>query len=656
MQSINSFFKYLGSKIGAGYYWFKSKVVPYALKHKVISAIVLIALGYGGYKLGQIYFSTAGETHYNISRVRKGDIITTVTGTGQVSASNQINLSAKASGAITYVGASTGDELKAGTMIAKIDTRDINLSLRSAQISLEKLTQPVDSTTLIQAQNSLDDAKEAQIKAATDLDKTYDDALTSVSSTFVDLPEIINGLNDMLYGNSGFLSDKNRAILSDSAATYRNTAGVQFDIAKNNYLDTSSLYKTTARSHSTSSIDTLLDNTYSTVSKTGEALKNAKLATDYIKSQVSGTYATDAAAAQTSVNNWTTKNNTHLSDLVSAKNQITAAKNTLDSSIRNVREKIQNLAKVQSGTDDLDIQSQQINLAQKQLEYENYIIRAPFDGVLAKLSIKKNDIASNGTTVAVFISKQKVADITLNEVDASKVKVGQPVELSFDAVDGITATGTVASIDLVGTVTSGVVTYNAQIAFDTQDDRIKSGMSVSAIITTENKIGILTVPSSAIKVKNGKSYVQIVQLTDIVADTNTASNTPSFTNNRGSSTRARSLDNASTTGTSTGGFEAGFGSRAGTSTGFGGRGFGRGAGMAGLTNVTLLNTPEEREIAVGISNDTMSEIISGLSENELVISKTIASTTKSTTTTAPSLLNVGGSTRGVTGGARTTGR
>jgi hypothetical protein len=118
----------------------------------------------------------------------------------------------------------------------------------------------------------------------------------------------------------------------------------------------------------------------------------------------------------------------------------------------------------------------------------------------------------------------------------------------------------------------------------------------------------------------------------------------------------RPWNNASTTGTSTGEYGAGFGTSTGSSTGFGGRGFGRGLGMAGLTNVTLLNAPVEREIKVGISNDTMSEIISGLTDNELVISKTIASTTKSTTATAPSLINVGGSRTGGTARTGATGR
>jgi HlyD family secretion protein len=664
MQKITSWYQY-GKNLSRTISTFcKNKLFPYIIAHKALSLGALVLLSYGSYKIEQSYVSTNGETHYAIARTTKNDLTTTVTGTGQVSASNQIDLKAKASGAITYIGAHTGDEVTAGTILAKVDTRDIDLSLASARINLQKVTQPADKTTVIQSENALDDAKEAKIKSVTDLEKAYDDALTSVSSTFVDLPEIVNGLNTLLYSTDGFLSDKNRAILTDYASTYRNTAGVQFDIAKNDYNDTSNLYKTVARSRSTSSVETLLENTYHTVSKTGEALKNAKLATDYIKERVTSTYAVDASSAQTNINNWTTKNNTHLSDISSARNQIVTAQNNLDSATRNVREKTESLAKTMLGSNDLDIRSQQISVAQKELEYENYILRAPFDGVLAKMSVKKNDITSSGSSLGVFISKQKVADITLNEVDASKVKIGQPVTITFDAVDGVTATGTVASIDLVGTVTQGVVTYNAQIAFDARDERIKSGMSVSVIITTERKTDVLTVPSSAIKTKGGKSFVQVVKREDVVPESTNTNSSSSFgqngQTNRGSSTRMRNKNASSSMEIASENQEGSTSSSTldiASSTFVENKSRWQGnnqqntsaSGFGLLSSVTLLNTPEEREVTVGISNDTLSEIISGLSGGEFVISKTIASTTKAVTSTAPGLFNVGGGNRGSTG-------
>ena len=45
--------------------------------------------------------------------------------------------------------------------------------------------------------------------------------------------------------------------------------------------------------------------------------------------------------------------------------------------------------------------------------------------------------------------------------------------------------GTVSEVDAIGTVAQGVVNYAIKIFFETQDNRVKTGMSVSAAIGTD---------------------------------------------------------------------------------------------------------------------------------------------------------------------------
>jgi HlyD family secretion protein len=96
----------------------------------------------------------------------------------------------------------------------------------------------------------------------------------------------------------------------------------------------------------------------------------------------------------------------------------------------------------------------------------------------------------------------KVDDAQLDQAIgriAAKIKVGQKVSLSLDAIDGLKIDGTVSEVDLVGTVSQGVVTYSVKIALETQDERIRSGMSISATIVTESKKDILIIPNGSIK-------------------------------------------------------------------------------------------------------------------------------------------------------------
>ena len=66
-------------------------------------------------------------------------------------------------------------------------------------------------------------------------------------------------------------------------------------------------------------------------------------------------------------------------------------------------------------------------------------------------------------------------------------------------------------MDIVGAVSSGVVNYTVKIGFDTDDDNVKPGMTVTANIIAEMKQEVLAIPSSAVKSQGDISYVEIVE-------------------------------------------------------------------------------------------------------------------------------------------------
>ncbi len=83
----------------------------FIIAHKILSGILLVVLSYGGYYEYGKLTSTAGETRYVMSTASKGTIISSVSGTGQVSTSNQVDLKPKVSGSITAVPVSEGHAL-----------------------------------------------------------------------------------------------------------------------------------------------------------------------------------------------------------------------------------------------------------------------------------------------------------------------------------------------------------------------------------------------------------------------------------------------------------------------------------------------------------------------------------------------------------------
>lgn len=572
--------------------------------------LVVTVVLYFGYSEYKSLTNTAGETRYVVATVEKGALIVSISGSGQVSTSNQVELKPKATGDVTYVGVINGQQVEAGTLIAQLDSadaqkavRDAQVSLDSTKLSLEKILRPADTLSLIQSENALS-------QASSSLEKGYDDGFNSVSNTFLNLPVIMAGTQDILYGTTVKVGQENLSAYvdlvknyDDKALTFREDVVAKYKTARDMYDKTFNEYRLSTRFSSHTEIENLITNTYETSKDVAEAVKGINDLLSFTKDKLVENNKTIPAILTTHQNllsTYISQTNSALIDLLGIQTTITTSKYS-------IAEKTESLRTLREGADAIDIQTTKLSLKQRenalldaQENLAHYFIRAPFTGTIAKLSVKKGDSVSTSVSVATLITKQKIAQVSLNEVDAAKVKVGQKVTLTFDAIDGLSIAGQVSDIDTVGTVTQGVVTYVVTIAFDTQDDRVKSGMSVSAAIITEMKQDVLMVPNSAVKSRGPMSYVEIFDTPLVVANT----------------------------------------------------------GASGAnTGIPSAIPPRQQSVVLGLSNDTMTEIVSGLKGGEQVITRTILGTS-TTVTQAPSIFNAAGvRTPGAGGNARSnTGR
>jgi RND family efflux transporter MFP subunit len=284
------------------------------------------------------------------------------------------------------------------------------------------------------------------------------------------------------------------------------------------------------------------------------------------------------------------------SAITSAQQQITSAENKVQQDEINLQVQQQPPTTQAVESAQASLINAQASLQNAELAYNNNILKAPFDGTIAQLNNQVGDQVTGSTDVAVETTTQSIAVIPLNEVDVAKVAVGDKVSMTFDAIDGLTITGTVVQIDNIGTVSQGVVSYNVKITFDTEDPRVKTGMSINASIITNIAADVLTVPSSAIQTQGTTSYVLMLS----PADTET---------------------------------------------------------VAGQTGVIAKVAPTRVTVQTGVSDDTNTQITSGsLKAGDSIVVQTITATaTKSAASTATSALRLGGATGGLGGGAGFTG-
>ncbi len=574
--------------------------------HKLISFIIIVVVIGGGYYTYKKATAASTTPQYTLAPVRLGSIVQTVTGSGQVSSENQLDVTSEVSGKIQAVNVVVGQHVRKGDLLVSIDSHDAAISLESARIAYAKLVQPAKTGDVTNAENSLT--------------KSYTDAFNAASTVYLDLPAIVTGMKNMLYGREGYLSDQNASNLSLTARSYRETAVDSYDKAVAQYQIAVDQYKTLTRASATSSIDALINNTYNLTKLMANALQNMQNAANFVTTSQPDYQANIASATAASINTWSSQINGDLSSIVSAQSSIASGNNSLKTLL--------------TGAEDLDIQSQNLSLQQAQETYAKYFVRAPFDGIVGRIPVSVYGQAGASTVMATIIGDQKIANISLNEVDAAKVQVGQTVNITFDAVDGLNATGTVSQVDLVGTVTQGVVSYNVRIVITTSDSRIKPGMSLNVSIVTKEKNGVLVVPSSAIKTQGNRKYVEVLPASSIPQSASSTTRMAGLFTRR----MATSTDQA----TSTENFAGSF-------------------GQTRTMTISSSMAPTQVVVTVGDTDDTNTEILTGLERGQLVVTRTVAA--GSTTTTAPSILNTLGGNRGTSAGtgggaagARTIGR
>lgn len=503
-------------------------------RHKFITAVVLLALAGGGYYWYGHQAASSTQTHYVEAAAEKGTIIVSVSGSGQVTSLNSVDIKAKVSGELASVPVVNGQSLKVGALIAKFDdadaqrsVRDAKTNLETAKLELDKLLAPVDELTLVQAEHSLTQIEEAKQKAKSDLASTYENSFNTVASAFFDLPGVVTGLNDIFFtntidkGQSNIDWYANQASQDSRIFEYKGNLIVLYQAARARYDKNLNSYKAASRDSDTATVEALISETYETAKAVADTVKAAH---DYIsfvidaKTQHGAPILSIVTSQNSSVNGYISTVNRILSDLISARQSIQNGKDAITADDRSIEEKQLSLAKIKAGPDELDVRAKKIAIQQKEdalLTAEQALMdhtaRAPFDGMAAKINVKEKDSVSSGTVLATLITGQKIAEISLNEVDVAKVKEGQKATLTFDAISGLALTGQVAEVALVGTVSQGVVTYAVKIAFDTQDERVKSGMSVSAAVVTDVKQNVLLVPNSSVKSSGDNSYVEMLE-------------------------------------------------------------------------------------------------------------------------------------------------
>ena len=588
----------------------------------VIVLIVVLAALFGGfflYKKKTSSQKSQGDQSVSTATVKRTDISSELTASSSLSPKDTYEVTSLVEGEVIEANFEEGDVVEKGQILYRIDASSMDSDLSSAETSLQR---------------AKESAQTAQSDYAEEIARIAGNTYRSTASGYIKTlyikegDKVNNGTKIAdLYDDSvmkitvPFLSGEAAEInVGDEAAVTLEDTGEQ------------------------------ISGTVTVVSSMEETLSGGRLVKN-VTVEVSnpGGLTTDTAASVTvdgfvcsAEGTFTAKTETTLSVEISG-NKSLEIENLLiheGSYVEKNSELFQVTAKtaeeylkefkdaVESADDSLE--NAENKLSNTQDSVDDYTITAPISGTVitknAKVGDKISKSSSGTTTMAVIYDLSTMTlEMSVDELDVSSVKVGQSVEITADAVEGETFTGTVTNVSLQSSYSNGVTNYPVTVTLD-DTGSLLPGMNVDAKIILDSSENALVIPASAL-MRGNRVYVKKSSDSTENADTqrndssDNVGDADSERKNHGDGTlNADSVDRQPDAGAEASDSSKGSGTDNSSSKS-------TGSGKSGSSNVP--DGFEAVQVTTGIINDDYVEILSGLSEgDEVYISSDSGSSTQ----------------------------
>ena len=154
-------------------------------------------------------------------------------------------------------------------------------------------------------------------------------------------------------------------------------------------------------------------------------------------------------------------------------------------------------------------------------------IRAPFDGIILSKSANVGDMVtpfssaadSKGAVVSMADMSTLEVEADVSESSLSRISVGQPTEITLDALPDVRFRGTVSRI--VPTVDRAKATVMTKVRFEAIDPHVLPEMSakvsfLSQPVTPEQQKPLVAVNPDALAQRDGKTVVLVVRDNKVV--------------------------------------------------------------------------------------------------------------------------------------------
>lgn len=161
-----------------------------------------------------------------------------------------------------------------------------------------------------------------------------------------------------------------------------------------------------------------------------------------------------------------------------------------------------------------DILAAQAKVDAAQATVDSMSIIAPFYGEVLYIESQPGDVVNAGDAAVEAADMDHLyVEAQVDESDVVNVKVGQSVEVTLDALPGLTLNGEVTAINPVGQEVSGLVKYTVWIDLQKMQDEIFTPLGTTANVTihVSDATANLAVPITTIQNDANGEFVMLLQ-------------------------------------------------------------------------------------------------------------------------------------------------
>ena len=455
--------------------------------------------------------------------VARQDVSTTVSSSGTVISPSDIAVAPTTSGTLAKLNVKVGDSVRAGELLAQMDTSALKSALAQAQANLIQAQANLSTaqssadtsaqTTALQLQNDQTAVTTAQDNLA------YQQTLIN-SAEATDNTNVTTALNKLNYDKS--VASQNVAVYQSNVDSAKNSLAN----AQLTYNDYEGLYGPSGITPAfCASINTINSNC-TTLTQDNNAVISAQSAYNNALITQQQNLAKDAQTIASDQQAYDDAQATQALDVKKNDQTLASAQQAIDSAQSALKlYQLQNSSSTSATTisvDQAQVTVAQANLATAQKNLAGASVITPVAGKVASISnsligstISPNTTPTNGSTEATgFIVLTDVGGLQVtagfSESDVAKIAVGQDASIAFTALPNATGVAKVSNVALLPTTSSGATTYTVTFQLTGKVAGLKPGMTATATVIVADSPNAIAVTSRAVTTRGTSSFVNIV--------------------------------------------------------------------------------------------------------------------------------------------------